>query len=130
MTDDPYAQLASRGDDGWERVMALPRIPSTEPGTFVDLTRKLVFGDLWQRPHLNVRDRRLVTLTVLALFGRDDITSFHVGAALRSGDLGPEELEELGVQLAFYGGWPVAAAFTTLVAQEVATWRAAPTADD
>ena len=130
MADDPYAQLASRGDDGWERVMALPPIAPTEPGTFVDLTRKLVFGDLWQRPQLDVRDRRLVTLTVLALFGRDDITSFHVGAALRSGDLSPEQLQELGVQLAFYAGWPVAAAFTTLVDREIAAWRTTQTSPD
>jgi alkylhydroperoxidase/carboxymuconolactone decarboxylase family protein YurZ len=78
-----------------------------------------VFGGLWSRPGLSVRDRRLINLTLLAILGRDDITPFHVRAALESGDLDPAQMEELCVQLAFYAGWPVAASFLLLVRREV-----------
>jgi alkylhydroperoxidase/carboxymuconolactone decarboxylase family protein YurZ len=68
---------------------------------------------------LSIRDRRLINLTLLAILGRDDITPFHVRAALESGDLDPAQIEELGVQLAFYAGWPVATSFLLLVRREV-----------
>ena len=78
-----------------------------------------MFGGLWSRPGLSIRDRRLINLTLLAVLGRDDITPFHVRAALESGDVDAAQLEELGVQLAFYTGWPVATSFLLLARREV-----------
>jgi 4-carboxymuconolactone decarboxylase len=90
-----------------------------------DLCVKTVFADVWQRPGLSVRDRRLITLTVLAMLGRERITPFHIHAALDSGDLDEGQLQEMARQLAYYAGFPVASAFEFLITDIVAERREA-----
>jgi len=119
MTDDPFGHLLDKGNEMWAEVMGSLPAPTAPVGSLDDLALKLVFGGLWSRPGLSVRDRRLINLTLLAILGRDDITPFHVRAALESGDLDSAQLEELCVQLAFYAGWPVATSFLLLVRREV-----------
>ena len=74
----------------------------------VDLTDRVLFGDIWERPQLSKRDRSLVTLAVLMKEFRVDELRGHVRRALDNG-VTREEIAELIVHLAFYGGWPVAA---------------------
>jgi 4-carboxymuconolactone decarboxylase len=120
MTDDPFAHLLDKGNQMWSEVMGSLPAPTTAPvGSLDDLALKLVFGGLWSRSGLSIRDRRLINLTLLAMLGRDDITPFHVRAALESGDLDTTQIEELGVQLAFYAGWPLATSFLLLARREV-----------
>jgi alkylhydroperoxidase/carboxymuconolactone decarboxylase family protein YurZ len=39
----------------------------------------------------------------------------HIGAALKSGDLDDQALDELILHVAHYGGWPVAAVASQVV---------------
>jgi alkylhydroperoxidase/carboxymuconolactone decarboxylase family protein YurZ len=103
---------------GWNRSMALPEPPPGEAGSFSEFAQAVAFGELWNRGRFTVRERRLVILTVLALFGHDRVTRLHLSSALELGDLGPEDVEELLVTLATYAGMPVATAFQ-MVAQQV-----------
>lgn len=117
-TEDHWASLRARAADGWEQVMQAPiEGADTPPGSFPDLSHSLLMGDLWQRPHLSMRERRLVVLTVLATYGRPELMAYHLRGALRSGDLDADALEALVVQIAFYAGWP-AASTLFLAAQE------------
>ena len=71
----------------------------------VDLTEKVLFGDVWERPGLSPRDRSLVTVSVLAALYRGEQLGYHLGVALDNG-LSVEELSEAITRLAFYAGWP------------------------
>jgi 4-carboxymuconolactone decarboxylase len=73
----------------------------------VELSGKVLFGDVWQRPGLSPRDRRLATITVLIGRFRTDELRWHLGRALDNG-VTREEIGELITHLAFYYGWPVA----------------------
>jgi 4-carboxymuconolactone decarboxylase len=121
MTEDLYGHLRDLGRRGFADVMGI-EIPADAPnppaGSFLDLTTTLVFGDVFQRPHLDLRERRLVTLTALAARGHDACTVQHVRAALRADDVSDADLDELVVQLAFYLGWPPAMAFWLLLTEE------------
>ena len=67
-----------------------------------------VFGEVWQRPGLSVRDRRFITL---ACVGVDDALlpiQSHFYAALKSCDVSYDECRELVLQFAAYSGWPKA----------------------
>jgi 4-carboxymuconolactone decarboxylase len=128
MTEDPYSHLFDKGNQMWTEVMGSLPPPNAPDGSLDDLARKLIFGELWARPGLSIRDRRLVNLTLLAMLGRDSVTPYHVRAALESGDFDADQLEELSVHLAFYAGWPVATAFVQLVRAEVR--RRADAADE
>lgn len=89
------------------------RVPAdmlqTETGSLSDLATKVVFGDPWNRPGLTVRERRIVTPTMLAMLpANQNHGSLHAKAALGSGHLAEGELRELAVQIAYYAGWPAA----------------------
>jgi len=106
----------ARGLAVFEDVMGF-RAPNVSGDPFLDVTFDHLFADLWSRPGLSVRDRRLVTLTILMCFGHEATMKLHFGAALRTGQLTDAEVDELILHAAHYGGWPVAAVASQMVRQ-------------
>ena len=51
----------------------------------VQLTNDVVFGDLWRRSDLTLRDRSLVTIAAVAAIGDDDQLDFYLRRGLESG---------------------------------------------
>lgn len=72
---------------------------------FADLTRDLLFGEIWERPELKKRDRSLATVTALIALNRTEQLEGHMTRALQNG-VTQEEIVELITHLAFYSGWP------------------------
>jgi len=83
----------------------------------VDLTDRVLFGDVWERPQLSKRDRSLATVAALIAMNRPDQLRFHIARAVENG-VEKEELIEVITHLAFYSGWPNAMSAIT-VAKEV-----------
>ena len=81
-----------------------------------DLTDDVLFGDVWERPELNPRDRSLITITALVVGGNTEQLPFHLALGRRNG-LTQEEIVEAITHLAFYTGWPRAMSAVT-AAQE------------
>ena len=73
----------------------------------VDLTEKVLFGDVWERPGLSKRDRSVITVTALVAMNRTEQLPFHLRRALDNG-VTRDELVELITHMAFYSGWPTA----------------------
>lgn len=65
-----------------------------------------VFGDLWTRDGLSTRDRRLISITCVAMTSVPAPLEDHLRSALASGDLTLEELREFTLHFAYYGSWP------------------------
>jgi 4-carboxymuconolactone decarboxylase len=84
----------------------LDRIRGVVP-KLVDLTEKVLFGDVWERPGLSKRDRSLITCAALVALQRPDQLRGHLDRALNNG-VTKDELSELITHLAFYSGWPTA----------------------
>lgn len=74
------------------------------PG-LADLTDRVLFGEVWERPGLGKRDRSLVTVAALVAGVRQNELPGHFRRALENG-VTREELVELVTHLAFYAGWP------------------------
>src|SRR5689334_16432381 len=72
-----------------------------------DLTQRVLFGDVWERPGLSKRDRSLITVATLVALYRTNELPFHLRRALENG-VTKDELVELITHLAFYAGWPPA----------------------
>jgi 4-carboxymuconolactone decarboxylase len=72
-----------------------------------EITDKVLFGDVWERPGLSPRDRSLVTVTSLVALYRTNELPYHLERALQNG-VTREEIIELITHLAFYAGWPPA----------------------
>lgn len=79
-----------------------------------EVTDKVLFGDIWERPGLSKRDRSLITVAALVAMYRLEQLPFHIAKALENG-LTREELAEAVTHLAFYAGWPAAASAINLI---------------
>ncbi|MCW2511145.1 MAG: hypothetical protein JWR11_187 [Mycobacterium sp.] len=64
-----------------------------------------LFGEIWNRPGLSIRDRRLLVIGATAALGRADLIEIQVGGALTNDELTPGELREAVLQLHYYVGW-------------------------
>lgn len=94
----------------------LERIRAVVP-KLADLTEKVLFGDVWERPELSKRDRSLITCAALVALQRPDQLRGHLERALGNG-VTKDELSELITHLAFYSGWPTAVT-AAVIAKEV-----------
>jgi 4-carboxymuconolactone decarboxylase len=81
-----------------------------------EVTDRVLFDDIWQRPGLSPRDRSLVTVTALIAGYRQNELPFHMRKALENG-VTREELIEVITHLAFYSGWPTASTALTVARQ-------------
>lgn len=70
-----------------------------------DITDKVLFGDVWERPGLSKRDRSLVTVSALIALNRPEQLRAHLAIA-RDNGVTEKELVEVITHLAFYSGWP------------------------
>lgn len=73
----------------------------------IDLTEKVVYGDVWERPGLSKRDRSLITCAGLVAMNRTEQLKGHLARALDNG-VTRDEIAELITHMAFYSGWPTA----------------------
>lgn len=85
---------------GWE-------MPNIEGDEFFDLTVDHLFGTIWTRPGLSMRDKRIMTLTVVTALGNQDLAEIQANAALHNGELTVSELKEMAVFLTHYLGFPL-----------------------
>ena len=83
----------------------------------IEMSEKVLYADVWERPGLSKRDRSLITVAALVALCRPDQIRGHVWRALDNG-VKKDEIVELITHLAFYCGWPNAGT-AALVAKEV-----------
>ena len=83
---------------------------------FSQLTNDVVFGDLWRRSDLSVRDRSLVTIAALAAMGDDEFLEPYLRRGVEAG-LTRDQIAEALTHIGFYAGWPKATKALTTVAR-------------
>ena len=84
---------------GWE----MPDMP----GDYFALTADHLFGTIWTRPGLSMRDKRIMTLTVVTALGLGDLAEIQTNAAMNNGELTEDELKEMAIFLTHYLGFPL-----------------------
>lgn len=98
---------------GWE-------MPNVQGDDYFDLTVDHLFGTVWSRPGLSMRDKRILTLASVTAVGRSDLAEIQVNAALLNGELDEDELKEMAVFLTHYLGFPLGSALNGAVDKVVA----------
>jgi 4-carboxymuconolactone decarboxylase len=71
------------------------------------LTDDVLYGDVWRRQELSLRDRSLVTIAALIATGKTVQLRGHLGRGLDNG-IQPSEASAVLAHLAIYAGWPSA----------------------
>jgi 4-carboxymuconolactone decarboxylase len=74
---------------------------------FQSLITRYAWGEIWRRDGLDRRTRSCITVAMLACLGHHEELAMHVRAALRNG-LTADEIKEVLLQVAIYGGVPAA----------------------
>jgi 4-carboxymuconolactone decarboxylase len=67
-----------------------------------------VFGEMWRRGVLTLRDRRWITLTCVGASGAVTPIETHIYAALKSQDITYSEFDEFVLHFGAQAGWPKA----------------------
>ena len=98
---------------------------SDMPGDFFALTVDHLFGDIWSRPGLSMRDKRLITLSVVIALGLSDLAEIQVNAALENDEMTSEELQEMAIFITHYVGFPLGSGFNGVVERVAAKRRKA-----
>ena len=93
-------------------------IEQTTPLTkeFQDLITRYAWGEIWTRPGLDLRSRRILVLGTLIALGRWEEFQMHAAAAMREGGFTLADLNEIVLQQALYCGVPAAHHALKLVA--------------
>ena len=102
---------------GWE----MPDLP----GDYFALTVDHLFADIWSRPGLSMRDKRIMTLSVVTALGLPDLAEIQVNAALHNEEMSADELREMAIFITHYVGFPLGSAFNNVVEKVVAKRRKA-----
>ena len=90
------------------------------PGEYFALTADHLFGRIWSRPGLSMRDKRLMTLTVVTAVGEKDLAEIQVNAALHNGELTEDELREMAIFITHYVGFPRGSGLNAVVEKVIA----------
>jgi 4-carboxymuconolactone decarboxylase len=75
---------------------------------FQDLITRYAWGEIWTRPGLDERSRRILVLGTLIALGRFDEFRMHARAAMSQGGFTENDLKEIVLQQAVYCGVPAA----------------------
>ncbi len=92
------------------------------PGDYFALTADHLFADIWSRAGLSMRDKRIMTLSVVTALGLSDLAEIQVNAALANGEMTVDELREMAIFITHYVGFPLGSTFNTVV-EKVAAKR-------
>ena len=100
-------------------------MPDIEGDPYFDLTVDHLFGAIWTRPGLSMRDKRLMTLAIVTALGEQGLAEVQVNAALANGELSEDELKEMAIFLTHYVGFPRASGLNGVVSKVAAKRRKA-----
>lgn len=115
---DDLPEARRRGLEKMEQVYGFDMTDGE--GDFFRYTAEHLFGDIWQRPGLSDRERRLFLIGLLVGQRADDVLGIQVPAALANGELDAEALRELVILACHYDGWPNGSRFSSVVENAVA----------
>jgi 4-carboxymuconolactone decarboxylase len=120
---DPEARLRG-GEATFMEVNCLPGAPPRDNPYSGAGILNFVFGEMWVRPGLGMKERRLITVACVAFQDAPTPIRSHVYAALKSGDISAEEMDEVALHFAAYYGWPKASFLNEVITETKRTLAA------
>ncbi len=116
-----FDELPEQRRRGLEKMEAVYGFDMTDgDGDFFGYTADHLFADIWNRPGLTDRDRRLLLIGMLAGQGAADVLGIQVPAAYANGELDDEALREIVIFVCHYAGWPNGARLNSIVEETIA----------
>jgi 4-carboxymuconolactone decarboxylase len=114
------SERRQRGIDMIKKVYAGDVVTPPEGNVFTDVMLEQLFAEVWTRDVLSMRDRRILLMGIIAEKGEPMTFGIQVKAALKNGELEPDEIRELMLLIAQYAGYPRAASLLGIIEQKIA----------
>lgn len=114
---EPEARLRV-GEQAFRDVNCLPFTPSRDDPYFGAGILNFVFGEMWLRPGLGMKERRLITLACVGFQDAPYPIMSHVYAALKSREVSFDEADEAALQFGAYYGWPKASRLAQVIEEQ------------
>ncbi|WP_135458838.1 carboxymuconolactone decarboxylase family protein [Mycobacterium sp. DL99] len=114
---DPEERLVC-GEQSFRDINCIPFAPTRDNPYSGAGILNFVFGEMWLRPGLGMKERRLVTVACVAFQDAPLPILSHVYAALKSRDVSFTEMDELALHFAAYYGWPKAANLNQVIGEQ------------
>jgi 4-carboxymuconolactone decarboxylase len=119
--DDKFADLPEARRRGLQKMEEVYGFEMTDgTGDFFAYTADHLFGEIWNRPGLSDRDRRLLLIGALTAIGAHDVLTIQVPAAYSRGELDDVALREIVIFLCHYAGWPYGSKLMSIVEDTIA----------
>ena len=90
---------------------------------FSDIMTRDLFGGIWTREQLDVGQRRLIVMGVIAAIGGPNTWKLQCKSALKRGELTEEQVREVLIQATPYVGYPRAAEFVGTTEEAISECR-------
>jgi 4-carboxymuconolactone decarboxylase len=84
----------------------VPMPPAELHDDFLRIMLKQLFAEVWSRPTMSIRDRRLVVIGMLAALGEAETFDIQIRTAIEHGEITREQVNEIIVLLPHYIGYP------------------------
>ena len=107
-------QRLQDGSESFKRVMTFDGPPPVS-AYFETGILNFVFAEAWDRPGLDQRGRRWITLVGVADSSADIPIRTHIYGAMASGNASYQEMDEFVLQYAIHSGWPKASFVQSVV---------------
>lgn len=103
MTTQASGQANAQQPDIANRRFSPEQVRSVAPA-LEQQTQERLYGDVWNRPGLDKRDRSLITIAALIARGQAPALGYYADRAIENG-VTPAEISETITHLAYYSGW-------------------------
>lgn len=114
------SERRKRGVEAMQKVYAGDVVVPGPGNVFIDTMLEQVFAEVWTRDVLSIRDRRLVIMGIIAEKGEPMTFAIQAKAALKNGELTPDQLRETLLMIAQYAGYPRAAGLIGVAEKAIA----------
>lgn len=114
---DPEARLTV-GEQSFRDVNCMPHVPTRDNPFSGAGILNFVFGEMWLRPGLGMKERRLITVACVAFQDAPVPITSHVYAALKSRDMSFVEMDEAALHFGAYYGWPKASRLMQVIDEQ------------
>ena len=125
-SSDPEVRL-DVGEQAFRDVNCVPYVPIRDNPYSGAGILNFVFGEMWLRPGLGMKERRLITVACVAFQDAPYPIMSHVYAALKSRDISFDEMDELALHFAAYYGWAKATTLSDEIGRQkervLGEWR-------
>lgn len=115
---DDLPETRRRGLERMEQVYGFEMTDGA--GDFFAYTADHLFADIWNRPGLSDRDRRLLLIGLLVGSNQHDVLHIQIPAAYAAGELDADQLREIVILLCHYAGWPSGSKVNSIVEDVIA----------